>query len=83
MVDVSKLTLSQGQQHAVKLLEQSEKELKNDIFQAVIFELRDANGKCQVPPLNDLLNATSNEPLHWYTVPNFIKTAMKNDASYK
>ena len=37
--------------------------IKNDTVQAAIFELGYAHGRCQVPPLYELLNATIDDPL--------------------
>ena len=63
--------------------EQFKTELKNDIVQAGIREIVDAHGRCQVPPLDELINATIDEPLYWYTVINFIKTPTQTGALYK
>ena len=56
---------------------------KNDIVQASIFELGDVHIRCQVPPLDELLNVTIDEPLDWYPVFNFGKNITRTDASYK
>ena len=40
-------------------------------------------GICQVPPLDELLNANINEYLDWDHVVNFRKTPTQTDASYK
>ena len=57
--------------------------IKNYIFQAEICELGDAHGRFQVPPLDELLNATIDEPLDWDPVVDFKKTPTQTDASYK
>ena len=54
--------------------------IKNYIFQAAICELGDAHGRCQVPPLDELLNVTIDEPLYWYLVVNFRKNPTQNDS---
>ena len=51
--------------------------IKNYIFQAAICELGDAHGRCQVPPLDEFLNVTIDEPLYWYLVVNFRKILHK------
>ena len=38
------------------------------MVQAEIRELKDAFGRCQVPHLDELLNATTDEPLDYYLV---------------
>ena len=57
--------------------------ITNDIVQVSICELGYAHGKCQVPLLGQLLNATIDEPLDWDTVFNFRKTPTQSDASYE
>ena len=65
------------------VFEQLKKQLKNDIVQAEIRKLGDAQGRFQDPPLGELLNDTIYENIDWYPVVNFIKTPTKTDSSYK
>ena len=53
------------------------------MVQAKKIELGDAHGRCQLPPLDELLNATIIEPLDWDPIVNFRKTPTQTDASYK
>ena len=56
-----------------------EKFKNNCIVHEAILELVDAYSRCQVPPLDELLNATIDEPLDWYPVVNsetFLHTPM-------
>ena len=55
----------------------------NNIAQGAICEIGDAHGRCQVTPLDELLNATIDEPLDWDLVVNFRKTPTKTDDLYK
>ena len=57
--------------------------IKNDIVQAEISEIGDAHGRFQVPPIDELLNYTTDEPLDWDPVVNFRKNPTQTDASYK
>ena len=41
-----------------EVFEQFKEKLKNDIVQAEIREIGDSRGRCQVLPLDELLNAT-------------------------
>ena len=59
------------------------KRIKNDIVQSEIRELGDTHGRCQVTPLDELLNASINEPLDWDPVVNFRKTTTQTGASYE
>ena len=54
-----------------------------NVFQAEVREIGDAHGRFQVPPLDELLNATINEPLDWDPVVNFRKPSAQTDAPYK
>ena len=53
------------------------------MVQAAIPEIGDANDRFQVHSLDQLLNATINEPLDWDPVVNFRKTPTQTDTSYK
>ena len=66
-----------------EVIEKLKKLLKNDIVQAAIRELVYAHGRCQVPPLDELLNDNIDEPLDWDPVVNFIKTPAQTDPLYK
>ena len=55
---------------------------KIDIVLSEIWELGDAYKRYKVPSLDELLNATINEPLDWYSVVNFIKLLQKMMPSY-
>ena len=56
----------------------NKKKLKNDIAQAVIHEMGYACGICQVPRLDELLNANIDEPLYWDPVVIFKKNFYTN-----
>ena len=63
--------------------EHLKKQLKNNIVQAEIIKLVVSHGRCQVTPLDKLLDATIDEILDWDPVVNFRKTTTQTDTSYK
>ena len=53
------------------------------MVQEEISEWGDAHVRCQVPPLDDLLNSTTEKPLDWDPVVNFRKSPTQTDVSYE
>ena len=61
----------------------NQKIIKNYIVQAAIRELEDTHSRFQVPPLDEFLNTTIDEPLYCDLFVNSRKMPTQTDVSYE
>ena len=65
-----------------ELFDRFQKDVKKDVIEAAIRELGEATTRCNVPSINELLNATKDNPLDWDPVSIFRQSPQQSDESY-
>ena len=77
-VQLSALLLEQE-----KIFTQFVSDIKKDIIQAACRELGDAIQRCNVPSTEDLINATTDNPIDWDPISSFTKSDSQSDESFR